>query len=474
MKKALRGSSLDASPKCQENQRTKKSSKSFVNTKSKSPKHSSHKGSSSPQRTKEGGSSKCRDPPSEDSAVNGHNNDATLNKTSGSGSDNLGSRTPSKHINSPVVIKLCSGATPKSPKSPHISRHKCHKSATNGAPQQDGTAIPEVSDEQWIDGPRVSKSKMLEGHKVKGYELETWIDGPEATYGYMDDHKKNMIQKWVETQNNNVPSKGEGTPSKNAKHPHYKELTQFKTVDDEEVSPKHKEKHKEKRRSGEGKESKRDSKTHHLTTKDKDSPHRRKSYTEKSHLQADMERSKSQINASNSTPSKSSYYHKDSHISGTHNTGSNNAATPTHEHSHSHHQTHLTPKMQGKSGISATDVISKGISNSQNRSPMNGTLLTNGEVGASENQTPPKSVLKTTANGGDPQSHLETSASMPKTGPPQAKSITDGTKLAEERKLEAEEEEDVLQIIYIQNDQGNVDTKIRQKLSQGKVYSLLF
>ncbi|XP_068085251.1 kinesin-like protein CG14535 [Anabrus simplex] len=72
-----------------------------------------------------------------------------------------------------------------------------------------------TSDEQWIDGPRISKSKVAEarnllkdGHKKK----ETWIDGPLQTlkqsasghsggsYGFMDSHKKSMIRKWVENQ----------------------------------------------------------------------------------------------------------------------------------------------------------------------------------------------------------------------------------------------------------------------------------
>ena len=60
-----------------------------------------------------------------------------------------------------------------------------------------------VSDEQWVDGPRVSKSKVAAG-RSKADKPETWVDGPQVNahlcYGFMDDHKKSMIEKWVEVQ----------------------------------------------------------------------------------------------------------------------------------------------------------------------------------------------------------------------------------------------------------------------------------
>ncbi|XP_067009925.2 kinesin-like protein CG14535 [Anabrus simplex] len=70
------------------------------------------------------------------------------------------------------------------------------------------------SDEQWIDGPRISKSKIAEArHLLKdgSKKRETWIDGPQVvklpggghsngSYGFMDSHKKSMIRKWVENQ----------------------------------------------------------------------------------------------------------------------------------------------------------------------------------------------------------------------------------------------------------------------------------
>lgn len=60
---------------------------------------------------------------------------------------------------------------------------------------------PSTSDEQWIDGPKISKKKV-EHHFLQSSILkkETWIDGPlkpEIGYGYMDSHKKSMIKKWV-------------------------------------------------------------------------------------------------------------------------------------------------------------------------------------------------------------------------------------------------------------------------------------
>ncbi|XP_066252648.1 kinesin-like protein CG14535 isoform X2 [Euwallacea similis] len=106
-----------------------------------------------------------------------------------------------------------------------------------------------ASDEQWIDGPRISKSKVAEArHLMKEpchvKKRETWIDGPmQGTdaqgYGYMDSHKKNMIRKWVELQtfqiqkttkhpsNHQVASSSKSVPSK--------EFTQFRTCSSEDV-----------------------------------------------------------------------------------------------------------------------------------------------------------------------------------------------------------------------------------------------
>ncbi|XP_046388807.1 kinesin-like protein KIF26A isoform X1 [Ischnura elegans] len=112
------------------------------------------------------------------------------------------------------------------------------------------------SDEHWIDGPRISRSRVAEarslmlkeGHRKK----ETWVDGPQAGYGFMDSHKKNMIQRWVENQAvqiqkqqlkhhgrgvvNGSPAHNEiweAGDAKDKKSRQYKELTVFKTCDDD-------------------------------------------------------------------------------------------------------------------------------------------------------------------------------------------------------------------------------------------------
>ncbi|XP_063822889.1 kinesin-like protein CG14535 [Ostrinia nubilalis] len=107
-----------------------------------------------------------------------------------------------------------------------------------------------TSDEQWIDGPRISKSKLVEARHIiketQSKKRETWIDGPmqepklpsqfepqpiqpssiplqigvlgshgnEALgYGYMDNHKKNMIRKWVENQTSQIHKSRHNSPS---------------------------------------------------------------------------------------------------------------------------------------------------------------------------------------------------------------------------------------------------------------------
>lgn len=112
--------------------------------------------------------------------------------------------------------------------------------ATKSKSQDGAKHLNGASDEQWIDGPRISKSKVAEArHLMKEQchvkKRETWIDGPlhgsevAVAYGYMDSHKKNMIRKWVEHQTLQLQRKTlkEQKP--------LKEMTQFKTCDDEIV-----------------------------------------------------------------------------------------------------------------------------------------------------------------------------------------------------------------------------------------------
>lgn len=130
---------------------------------------------------------------------------------------NLSNKTSPAHTSSPKSSP--SRMTPAKCKASDTVKH-----SVNGA-----------SDEQWIDGPRISKSKVAEArHLMKEpchvKKRETWIDGPlqadTAGYGYMDSHKKNMIRKWVEHQTSQL--------QKTTKHPKdlkLKELTQFKTYE---------------------------------------------------------------------------------------------------------------------------------------------------------------------------------------------------------------------------------------------------
>lgn len=106
------------------------------------------------------------------------------------------------------------------------------------------------SDEQWIDGPRISKSKVAEArHLIKEAahvkKRETWVDGPMqaeayAGYGYMDSHKKNMIRKWVEHQTIQIqksryvhPKTASGETKYQKEVP--REMTQFKSTSEEEI-----------------------------------------------------------------------------------------------------------------------------------------------------------------------------------------------------------------------------------------------
>lgn len=82
-------------------------------------------------------------------------------------------------------------------------------------------------EEQWVDGPRLSKSKVAEArHLLREInhvkQREQWIDGPKMSpaktlvagvlpgnpstpgYGYMDSHKKIMIRQWVENQTSQI------------------------------------------------------------------------------------------------------------------------------------------------------------------------------------------------------------------------------------------------------------------------------
>lgn len=104
-----------------------------------------------------------------------------------------------------------------------------------------------LSEERWIDGPRISKSKIAEARNVhmmkkegqKAWKKETWVDGPmkkppEPVYGFMDSHKKNMIRKWVENQSFQMQTRVKSIDEPDKKATQYKSLTVFKTCDNTE------------------------------------------------------------------------------------------------------------------------------------------------------------------------------------------------------------------------------------------------
>ncbi|KYQ46807.1 hypothetical protein ALC60_14191, partial [Trachymyrmex zeteki] len=123
--------------------------------------------------------------------------------------------------------------TPKaSPARKNSSSKNGSASKANDSPGKVPVGAPSGgSDEQWIDGPRISKSKVAEARhmlKESHHKRETWIDGPmqltgapalqlhthqhSSGYGFMDSHKKSMIRKWVENQSSQIQRAKHATP----------------------------------------------------------------------------------------------------------------------------------------------------------------------------------------------------------------------------------------------------------------------
>lgn len=134
---------------------------------------------------------------------------------------------------------------PNSPKIIASVRHTPpHISSPKGSPlrrasnSNHGSPKRQMGEEQWIDGPRLSKFKVAEArHLMREInhvkKCETWIDGPKMspsksiavgsvpatctqTYGYMDNHKRIMIRQWVENQTNQVFSVDSSSSTVNA------------------------------------------------------------------------------------------------------------------------------------------------------------------------------------------------------------------------------------------------------------------
>lgn len=140
---------------------------------------------------------------------------------------------PSYQYNASIPSQT-SISLPNSPKiiPPAVRHASGHISSPKGSPLRrpsnstHGSPKRQVIEEQWIDGPRLSKFKVAEArHLMREInhvkKCETWIDGPKMspsksiavggtpatctqTYGYMDNHKKIMIRQWVENQTNQV------------------------------------------------------------------------------------------------------------------------------------------------------------------------------------------------------------------------------------------------------------------------------
>lgn len=111
-------------------------------------------------------------------------------------------------------------------------------------------------EEQWVDGPRLSKSKIAEArHLLREInhvkQREQWIDGPKMStptslvagslpgatsstpgYGYMDSHKKTMIRQWVENQSSQILQTVQTQSVQSQGSPRH--MTQFKTQSEED------------------------------------------------------------------------------------------------------------------------------------------------------------------------------------------------------------------------------------------------
>lgn len=144
------------------------------------------------------------------------------------------------------------------PKGSPLKKNPLKHSGDEGSSKISSLVPASSSDEQWIDGPRILKSKVAEArHFMKEVnhvkKREMWVDGPMQApkvaplhaellatpggenigYGYMDNHKKIMIRKWVENQTTQIQKTKCVAPRVESKQPTvYKEMTQFKTCED--------------------------------------------------------------------------------------------------------------------------------------------------------------------------------------------------------------------------------------------------
>ncbi|KFM74981.1 Kinesin-like protein KIF26A, partial [Stegodyphus mimosarum] len=79
------------------------------------------------------------------------------------------------------------------------------QSASGSKGQVAGKGSKPQSDETWIDGPRFVKPKF-DSKTLHQLQKEQWVDGPPNMYGFMDHHKQNMIQRWIEEHSRQIQS----------------------------------------------------------------------------------------------------------------------------------------------------------------------------------------------------------------------------------------------------------------------------
>lgn len=130
----------------------------------------------------------------------------------------------------PKVVKPSPVMEPQpSPrKYPNAASKASNVPTPKGSPLKRNQLEMVLPQEQWIDGPRISRSKVAEArHLLREInhvkQNETWIDGPSVQmaaiavaaaaaagtpaingYGFMDNHKKSMIRQWVENQSSQL------------------------------------------------------------------------------------------------------------------------------------------------------------------------------------------------------------------------------------------------------------------------------
>ncbi|KAH8377385.1 hypothetical protein KR093_005178 [Drosophila rubida] len=162
--------------------------------------------------------------PSSTGSLKRHNNSAGNTVTGASSALALHEQLPP---GSPLPRHMCSKASNMpTPKGSPLRRP--HGATPGAALEQLEAGMRQITEEQWIDGPRVSRAKVAEArHLMREVnhvkQCETWVDGPKSSqscrsltagnlptgsqtqgYGFMDAHKKTMIRQWVENQTSQV------------------------------------------------------------------------------------------------------------------------------------------------------------------------------------------------------------------------------------------------------------------------------